>query len=103
MVEIHFILHVANSICITNIKILRIKFIADYDKMTIHHYLQQPRSILESQLIKHIKNKHKINKRSFAFILKRYEMLYKLSYFYTSMYTKNNYIYMSTIQILVFL
>ena len=45
--------------------------------MTLRHYLQQPRSILESQLIKHIKNKRKIDIRSlmsFAFILKRYEL-----------------------------
>ena len=59
---------------ITNVKILRIEFIADYDKMTLHHYLQQPRPIFESQLIKNIKKKRKINMRSFDFILKRYEM-----------------------------
>ena len=60
---------------ITNVKKLTIQFIADYDKMTLRHYLQQPHSILESQLIKHIKNKRKINKRLFAFILKRYEII----------------------------
>ena len=43
--------------------------------MTLRHYLQQPRSILESQLIKHIKNKPKIDKRSFAFILERYKYI----------------------------
>ena len=59
---------------LSNVKRLTIQFIADYDKMTIPHYLQQPRSILECQLIKHIKNKRKINKRSFAFILNRYEI-----------------------------
>ena len=59
---------------ITNVKILRIEFVADYDKMALRHYLQQPRPILETKLIKHIKNKPKIKKRSFAFILKRYEM-----------------------------
>ena len=62
---------------ITNVKILRIEFIADYDKMTLCHYLQQPRSILESQLIKHIKNKPIINERFFVFILKRYEIIIK--------------------------
>ena len=60
---------------ITNVKILRIEFIADYNKMTLRHYLQQPRSILQSQLIKHIKNKPKINKRFFVFILKQYEII----------------------------
>ena len=60
---------------ITNVKKLTIQFIADYDKMTLRHYLQQSRSILESQLIKQIKKKRKIDKRSSAFILKRYEMI----------------------------
>ena len=54
---------------------LTIQFIADYDKMTINHYLQQPRSILESQLIKHIKNNPKINKKSFVLMLKRYNII----------------------------
>ena len=57
------------------VKKLTIQFIADYDKMTIRHYLQQPRSILESQLIKHIKNNPKINKISFVFMLKRHEII----------------------------
>ena len=34
---------------------LSIKLIADYDKMTLYHRLLQPRLVLESQLIKHIK------------------------------------------------
>ena len=59
----------------TKVKKLTIQFVGDYDKMTLRHHLQQPRSILESQLIKHIKNKRKINRRSFAFILERYELM----------------------------
>ena len=39
------------------IKNLSIKLITDYDKMTLYHPLLQPRRVLESQLIKHIKNK----------------------------------------------
>ena len=62
----------------SNFKTLRINFIADYDKMTLRHYLQQPRPILESQLIKRMKNKPKINKRFFAFILKRHEIITRL-------------------------
>ena len=54
---------------------LTIQFNADYDEMTINHYLQQPRSILESQLIKHIKNNPKIIKKSFVFMLKRYNII----------------------------
>ena len=56
------------------VKNLSIKLIADYDKMTIYHRLLQPRRVLESQLIKHIKNKRKINRRSFDFLITRYEL-----------------------------
>ena len=59
----------------TKVRKLTIQFIGDYNKMTLRHYLQQPRLILESQLIKHIKNKPKIDKRSFAFILERYKYI----------------------------
>ena len=46
------------------------KLIADYDKMT----LLQPRLVLESKLIKHIKNNKKLNRRSFAFLISRYKL-----------------------------
>ena len=49
------------------VKNLSIKLIADYDKMTLYHRLLQPRLVLESKHIKHIKNKKKLNRRSFAF------------------------------------
>ena len=56
------------------VKNLSIKLIAGYDKMTLYHRFLQPRRVLESQLIKHIKNKRKINRRSFDFLISRYEL-----------------------------
>ena len=56
------------------VKNLSIKLIADYDKMTLYHRLLQPRLVLESKLIKHIKNKKKLNRRSFDFLISRYEL-----------------------------
>ena len=56
------------------IKNLSIKLIADYDKMALYHRLLQPRRVLESQLIKHIKNKGKNNRRSFDFLITRYDL-----------------------------
>ena len=53
---------------------LSIKLVADYDKMTLYHRLLQPRLVLESKLIKHIKNNKKLNRRSFAFLISRYEL-----------------------------
>ena len=53
---------------------LSIKLIADYDKMTLYHRLLQPRLVLESKLIKNIKNNKKLNRRSFAFLISRYEL-----------------------------
>ena len=53
---------------------LSIKLIADYDKMTLYHRLLQPRLVSESQLIKHKKNNKKLNRRSFAFLVARYEL-----------------------------
>ena len=61
----------------TKVKKLTIQFFGDYNKMALRHYLQQPRSILESQLYRHIKNRRKIDIRSsmsFAFLLKRFEL-----------------------------
>ena len=45
-------------ICTPDVKIrnLRIKFISRHDNMTFRYQLEQPRRILESKLIKHIKN-----------------------------------------------
>ena len=53
---------------------LSIKLIADYDKMTLYHRLLQPRLVLESKLNKHIKDNKKLNRRSFAFLISRYEL-----------------------------
>ena len=62
------------SIDVLKVKNLSKNLIADYDKMTLYHRLLQPRRVLESQLIKHIKNKRKINRRSFDFLISRYEL-----------------------------
>ena len=60
------------------IKNLSISLIADYDKMALHHYLQQPCRVLERQLVKNIKrNKNTLNYRQriyFGFLIKRYEL-----------------------------
>ena len=60
------------------IKNLSISLIADYDKMALNHYLQQPCRVLECQLVKNIKrikntlkNRQRIN---FGFLIKRYEL-----------------------------
>ena len=50
------------------------KLIADYDKMTLYHRLLQLRLVLESKFIKHIKNNKKLNRRSFDFLISRYEL-----------------------------
>ena len=39
-----------------NIRILRLKFISRYDNMTYRYQLEQPRQIIESKMVKHIKN-----------------------------------------------
>ena len=53
---------------------LSIKLIADYVKMTLYNQLPQPRLVLESKLIKHIKNYKKLKRTSFAFLISRYEL-----------------------------
>ena len=44
--------------CTPDMKIrnLRIKFVSKYNNMTFRYQLEQPRRILESKLIKHIKD-----------------------------------------------
>ena len=54
----------------SNLKIQKIIITirADYDKMTPRHYLQQPRRVLESQMIKHISkvtNREKFRKHNY--------------------------------------
>ena len=60
------------------IKNLSISLIADYDKMALNHYLQQPCRVLERQLVKNIKRiKNTLNFRQriyFGFLIKRYEL-----------------------------
>ena len=60
------------------IKNLSISLIADYDKMALNHYLQQPCRVLERQLVKNIKRiKNTPNFRQriyFGFLIKRYEL-----------------------------
>ena len=67
--KIHFVFD-SNDV----VKNLLIKLVADYDKMALYHRLLQPRRVLESQLIKHIKNKRKINIGSFNFLITSYEL-----------------------------
>ena len=59
-------------------KKLSISLIADYDKMALNHYLQQPCRVLERQLVKNIKRiKNTLNFRQriyFGFLIKRYEL-----------------------------
>ena len=58
------------------VKNLSISLIANYNKTTLNHYLQQPRSVLECQLAKHIKNTSNFKRRRyFDFLARRYELL----------------------------
>ena len=58
------------------VKNLSISLIADYNKMTLNHYIQQPRSVLESQLAKHIRSTSNFKRgRYFYFLARRYELL----------------------------
>ena len=57
------------------VKNLSIGLIADYDKMTLNHYLQQPCHVLERQLLKNIKRiKNTLKFRQRDFLIKRYEL-----------------------------
>ena len=38
------------------IKNLTMKFVSRYDNMTYRYYMQQPRSMIESKMVKHLKN-----------------------------------------------
>ena len=71
----------SNKICSIDglkIKNLSISLIADYDKMALNHYLQQPCRVLERQLVKNIKRIKSTLKirqrRHFDFLIKRYEL-----------------------------
>ena len=60
------------------IKNLSISLIADYDKTTLNHYLQQPCRVFERQLVKNIKrmkNTWKFRQiEYFNFLIKPYEL-----------------------------
>ena len=57
------------------VKNLSISLIADFNKMTLNRYLQQPCSVLKRQLVKHIKNTLNFKRRIFFDVLvKRYEL-----------------------------
>ena len=50
------------------IRNLRIKFISRYDNMTFRYQLEQPRHILESKMVKHIKNMTEEEQDNYIFL-----------------------------------
>ena len=58
------------------IKKMVISIRADYDKMTARHYLQQPRCVMESQLIKHTSKASKYDKyRKNYYLASKYQII----------------------------
>ena len=57
--------------CTPDMKIrnLRIKFISRYDNMTFRYQLEQPRRILESKMVKHIKNLSEEEQDNYNFLV----------------------------------
>ena len=58
-------------ICVPNMKIriLTIKFISRYNNMTYRYQLEQPRPIIESKMVKHIKNMSEEEQDNYNFLV----------------------------------
>ena len=57
--------------CTPDMKIrnLKIKFVSRYDNMTFRYQLEQPRRILESKMVKHIKNMTEEEQNKYNFLV----------------------------------
>ena len=62
--------------CTPDMKIrnLRIKFISRYDNMTFRYQLEQPRHILESKMVKHIKNMTEEEQDNYNFLVCKHKL-----------------------------
>ena len=59
------------------IKNLRIKFVSRYDNMTYRYQLEQPGSMIESKMVKHIKNmSHEEQISNYNFLTCKHNHLY---------------------------
>ena len=56
------------------IKNLRIKFISRYDNMTFRYQLEQPKRILESKMVKHIKNMSEEEQYNYNFLVCKHKL-----------------------------
>ena len=63
-----------NSTPDMEIKNLRIKFISRYNNMTFRYQLEQPRRILESKLIKHIKDMSEEEQDKYNFLVCKHKL-----------------------------
>ena len=63
--------------CTPDMKIrnLRLKFISRYDNMTFRYQLEQPRRILESKMVKHIKNMTEEEQNKYNFLVCKHKLL----------------------------
>ena len=62
--------------CTPDMKIrnLRLKFISRYDNMTFRYQLEQPRRILESKMVKHIKNMSEQEHDNYKFLVCKHKL-----------------------------
>ena len=62
--------------CTPDMKIrnLRIKLISRYDNMTFRYQLEQPRRILESKMVKHIKNMSEEEQDNYNFLVCKHKL-----------------------------
>ena len=62
--------------CTPDMKIrnLRLKFISRYDNMTFRYQLEQPRRILESKMVKHIKNMCEEEQGNYNFLVCKHKL-----------------------------
>ena len=60
-----------------------IKFFSNYKSMTAMHKLQQPKKVLESKILKHIKNASDDDKKTKNnFLAREYELLFEYLVFH---------------------
>ena len=56
------------------IRNLRIKIVSRYDNMTFRYQLEQPRRILESKMVKHIKNMTEEEQNKYNFLVCKHRL-----------------------------
>ena len=56
------------------IRNLKINFVSRYDNMTFRYQLEQPRRILESKMVKHIKNMTEEKQNKYNFLICKHRL-----------------------------